>query len=224
MATNVSPAGLDQRLMDLLTPVLADCQLELVDVASSGIGTSAAHVQVLVEHFSDHERGPRIDLDGVALATRVIDETLEAADPIVGAYTLEVSSPGLERPLRIPAHYQRFIGSTVAVKTKPGTEGERRIEGRLERADANDDGFIVVSARSISYVHIEKARTVFVWGGQEKPTGKKGSAPKRPHPKAEVAQKTEAETAEVEAATAAQQLDKQVASRDVTDHITEETR
>ena len=69
------------------------------------------------------------------------------------------SSPGLERPLRTPAHFQRFIGADVAVKTKPDTEGERRVEGKLESAD--DQGF-VVAGRRLSYVDVEKASTVLV--------------------------------------------------------------
>ena len=137
---------------------------------------------VLVENLPDHQDGPRIDLDGVGRATLLVDETLEAADPINGAYTLEVSSPGLERPLRIPAHYQRFIGTPVTVKTVPGTPGERRIEGLLQAADLDTDGSIVVEGREIPFSAIERTRTVFVWGGQEKPKSGKAAAwaPKAP--------------------------------------------
>ena len=146
----------------LLEPVLAAADRELVDVVLHG-GT----LQVLVESV-----GGRIDLEGVAAATRLVDETLEAADPIPGAYTLEVSSPGLERPLRKPEHFQRFIGTIVTVKTNPGVDGERRVEGILNRAD---DQSITVDDRTITYVDIERARTVFVWGGQ--PKGAKGTKP-----------------------------------------------
>ncbi len=173
---------LDETLAGLLEPVLFDEGWELVDVTSSAIGTAAAAVVVLVENLPDHQDGPRIDLDGVGRATLLVDETLEAADPINGAYTLEVSSPGLERPLRIPAHYQRFIGTSVTVKTVPGTPGERRIEGLLQSADLESDGAIVVDGREIRYAAIERTRTVFVWGGQEKPKSGKAAAwtPKAP--------------------------------------------
>ena len=173
---------LDGTLAGLLEPVLFDEGWELVDVTSSAIGTSAAAVVVLVENLPDHQDGPRIDLDGVGRATLLVDETLEAADPINGAYTLEVSSPGLERPLRIPAHYQRFIGTPVTVKTVPGTPGERRIEGLLQAADLDTDGSIVVEGREIPFSAIERTRTVFVWGGQEKPKSGKAAAwaPKAP--------------------------------------------
>ncbi len=176
---------LDESLAGLLEPVLFGEGWELVDVTSSAIGTAAASVVVLVENLPDHQNGPRIDLDGVGRATLLVDETLEAADPINGAYTLEVSSPGLERPLRIPAHYQRFIGTAVTVKTIPGTPGERRVEGLLQSADLVFDGAIVVEGREIPYVAIERTRTVFVWGGQErnksaKATGWTPKAPKEP--------------------------------------------
>jgi len=76
-----------------------------------------------------------------------------------------VSSPGLERPLRTPAHFQRFIGADVAVKTKAEVEGDRRVEGTLESAD--DEGF-VAAGRRLSYSDVEKARTVFVWEPAER--------------------------------------------------------
>ena len=173
---------LNETLAGLLEPVLFGEGWELVDVTSSAIGTAAAAVVVLVENLPDHQDGPRIDLDGVGRATLLVDETLEAADLITGAYTLEVSSPGLERPLRIPAHYQRFIGTPVTVKTVPGTPGERRIEGLLQSADLEAHGGIVVDGREIPFSAIERTRTVFVWGGQEKPkSGKTATwAPKVP--------------------------------------------
>ena len=166
----------------LLEPVLFDAHFELVDTVLTG-----GVLQVLVEFTATHPRltdpalGGRIDLEGVSAATRIVDEVLEANDPISEPYTLEVSSPGLERPLRKPAHYQRFLGSTISVKTNPGVPGERRIEGRLDRADLTDEGSIDVDGRIIPYADIERARSVFVWGGQ--PKGSKPTKAKRAHPK-----------------------------------------
>ena len=162
-------------LIELLTPVLADAHLELVDLVCTGLGTATAAVEIRVDHAPDHPLGGRIDLEGVSAATRIIDAALEAHDPITGAYTLEVSSPGLERPLRTPEHFRRFIGTTISVKTLPTAEGERRVEGRLDAADADVDGVVTVAGRAIAYADIERARTVFVWGPQPKPG--KGSKP-----------------------------------------------
>src|SRR5207302_14708 len=101
--------------------------------------------------------------DAVASATKVVSAALDTADPdpIPGRYVLEVSSPGIERPLRTPDHFRRFIGSTVAVRTRPDVEGGRRVEGVLD--DASDTG-IVVAGRPLAYDEIERARTVFAWG------------------------------------------------------------
>jgi ribosome maturation factor RimP len=189
-----SQASLQTRanLLELLAMPLNGVNLELVDVDVESLGTPQAVVRVLVEHLPEHERGPRIDLDGVAEATRLIDATLETGDPVDGAFTLEVSSPGLERPLITPAHFARFLDAEVSVKTVIGTPGERRIQGRLESADPDPSGSIVVSGVQIPYGSIDRARTVFRWGEEALPTAngearKKGTVTKGQrvlHPKA----------------------------------------
>jgi ribosome maturation factor RimP len=161
-------AATSERVRELLSPVLAEAGYELIDAV-----LHAGTLQVLVEL----EIG-RIDLDGVAAATRLVDEVLESTDPIPGSYMLEVSSPGLERPLRTPAHFQRFVGSQITLKTNPGVDGDRRIEGILATADAHFGGDVVVGERRVAYVDIERARTVFVFGGQPKPGGPKPGGPK----------------------------------------------
>lgn len=179
-------------LLELLAVPLHAANLELVDVDVESLGTPQAVIRVLVEHLPAHERGPRIDLDGVAEATRLIDAIFEAGDPVIGAFTLEVSSPGLERPLIMPAHFARFLDAEVSVKTVVGTPGERRIQGRLESADLDPSGSIVVSGVQISYGSIDRARTVFRWGEEAPPTSngeprKKGTVTKAQrvkHPKA----------------------------------------
>ena len=171
-------------VLALLEAPLADAHFELVDVDCTGIGTAAAAVRVFVELAQDHPIGGRIDLDGVAAATRIVDEILDADDAVIlGRYTLEVSSPGLERPLRTPAHFRRAIGSTITVKTVPGTPGERRIEGRLDDASIGADGGIRVAGRVIAYGEIDKARLVVSWGPPPKP-GKDVKAKRAPHPTA----------------------------------------
>ena len=104
-----------------------------------------------------------IDMEGVTVATRIVSDLLDSSDLIGDRTTLEVSSPGIERSLRTPEHFRRFVGNQVAVKTRPGTEGERRVDGVLETAD---DESVVVAGRRLAYGDIERAHTVFVW-----PTG-----------------------------------------------------
>jgi ribosome maturation factor RimP len=184
--------GLAVRLFAQLEPVLAAAQYELVDIETDSVAGSSV-IRVLLDRSADHPLGPRIDLLGVTDATHVIDDYLEAHDPVAEAFTLEVSSPGLERPLRKPPHFARFVHAEISVKTKAGTAGDRRIQGVLEAADPDPDGGITLAGRVIPYAAIERARSVFRWGEEEgppTPSGqprKKGALPKgqRPiHPKA----------------------------------------
>jgi ribosome maturation factor RimP len=152
----------EERLRGLVEPLLTDHGLELVDLEVK---------PKLVRVTVDREGG--VDLDTISDVTQLISSLLDAQDPLPSSYALEVSSPGLERPLRTPAHYRRFAGTKVSVKTRPEVEGERRVEGIL--ADVDDDGFRV-GDRRLSYSDVEKARTVFEWGPPPKP-GKVGSRP-----------------------------------------------
>ena len=176
--------ALNVAVLALLEAPLADAHFELVDVDCAGIGTAAAALRVFVELAENHPIGGRIDLDGVAAATRIVDEILDADEDVIpGRYTLEVSSPGLERPVRTPAHFRRAIGSTITVKTVAGTPGERRIEGRLDDASIDSDEGIRIAGRVIAYTEIDKARLVVSWGPPPKP-GKDAKAKRAPHPKA----------------------------------------
>ncbi len=148
-----------ERVRALVTPSLERAGIELFDVE-----LSANVLRVLID------RPGGVDLDLISEASKLVSAELDGHDDdlIPGRYVLEVSSPGIERPLRTPAHFKRMVGSTVALKTYPGTEGDRRVEGVLEAAD--DDG-VVIAGRAISYSDIEKARTRFVWPEPRQPKG-----------------------------------------------------
>ncbi len=159
-------------LFAALQPVVADAGLELVDVEmKTGV------LQVTV----DREGG--VDLEALTDANRAVSTVLDELDPIPGRYSLEVSSPGIERPLRTPAHFAKALGATVTVKTRPQVPGERRLRGTLLASD--DDGFSLAVEGSddepvrLAYSDIDRARTVFVWGGQDtpgNPAGRKSGA------------------------------------------------
>ena len=151
-----------QDLFALLQPVVTGADLELVDVEmKSGV------LQVTV----DREGG--VDLQALTDANRAVSTLLDEVDPIPGRYSLEVSSPGIERPLRTPAHFAKAVGSTVSVKTRPQVPGERRLRGLLVSSD--DDGFAIAVEGSaeepvrLAYADVDRVRTVFVWGGQDTP-------------------------------------------------------
>ena len=88
------------------------------------------------------DRQGGIDLETIEDVSRAVSRLLDAHDPFPGGrYTLEVSSPGLERPLRTPAHFKRAVGEIVTVRTYAGTEGERRVRGKL--LEAGDEGMTI---------------------------------------------------------------------------------
>lgn len=148
-------------LFAVLQPAVLAANLELVDVEMK-----AGVLQVTV----DREGG--VDLEALTDANRAVSTLLDELDPIPDRYSLEVSSPGIERPLRTPAHFAKAAGATVSVKTRPQVPGERRMQGTLVTSD--DDGFILDVDGSdepvrLAYSDIDRARTVFVWGGLDTP-------------------------------------------------------
>ena len=156
-----------EHLRALIEPALAAQGLELFDLQVGG-----GILRVLI----DREGG--VDLATVTSATHELNRVLDESDPFPGRYTLEVSSPGIERPLRTPEHFQRAVGEIVKVRTHPEAEGERRVQGEL--VEAGPDAVLIDVAgedapRRLTYGEIERARTVFDW---ERATGAKQSSGK----------------------------------------------
>ena len=154
----------NERVRSAVEPPLSASGFEVVDVERQGTVLRVT-VDLLVGPGDQVDRAGGIDMDGVTEATRLVNEILDREDLLGAQSSLEVSSPGVERPLRTPEHFRRFLGTEVAVKTRPGTEGDRRLSGVLETAD--DEG-VVVAGRRLAYADIEKARTVFVWPAKNK--------------------------------------------------------
>ena len=139
-------------------PVLSRRGLELFDLELVGSGR-ARTLRLTVD------RAEGLDLEALAEATEPVSAALDAAGAVSGSYTLEVSSPGLERKLRTPAHFAAALGKQVRLRTVAGTEGERRVEGELTAAD--DDGVVLATPggeRRVAYAEVERAKTVFEWG------------------------------------------------------------
>lgn len=165
-----------QALQGQLAPLLEAMGLSLYDVEVRG-----ASLVVAVD-------GPDgVNLDTLAEATGVVSRALDESDPMGGRYTLEVTSPGLERRLRTPEHFSAAVGETVAVRTVPGTEGPRRVTGRLAAAGSRDIEVDEVAEADgpvhIAYADIERARTVFAWGATPAPSPSRGKTGGRAHSK-----------------------------------------
>jgi ribosome maturation factor RimP len=117
--------------------------------------------------YIDHAEG--VTLEDCSRVSRLVGDVLDAeagledAEGISGRYTLEVSSPGLDRPLVRPEHYRRFVGEKVrlALVTPVVPEGGRKLSGVL--ADASDTGIDVDvdgQRHTVTYEQIERARLV----------------------------------------------------------------
>lgn len=120
-------SGIEQQIIDALEPTAAERGIDVVDVEVVG-ATKAPCVRVRIDHAD--ESAPTITLDEVTEETEWISAALDELDPIPSSFTLEVSSPGMARPLRKERDFERFAGETVAVSLAPG-EGRRRYTGTL---------------------------------------------------------------------------------------------
>jgi ribosome maturation factor RimP len=101
--------------------------MEVVDVELRPEGSRRGRVLRL---YLDKHGGPNIDELG--RVSRQLSELLDTQDIVEGSYTLEVSSPGINRPLKKPEHFQRFIGKRVRVRTADMIEGRRSFLGILK--------------------------------------------------------------------------------------------
>ncbi|WP_293447812.1 ribosome maturation factor RimP [Planktotalea sp.] len=127
----IAKAAIDQRLAGLITPVIEDLGFELVRVRlMSGKATT---LQIMAER---PEGG--IEVDQCAAISTAVSATLDVEDPIVDEYTLEVSSPGIDRPLTRLKDFATFEGYEAKIETTELIEGRRRFKGQLAGVEDND--------------------------------------------------------------------------------------
>lgn len=152
--------GALDEVRDLAGAVARRRSLILWDVEMAG-----APGRAVVRVYVDADGG--IDLDTVADVSEEISRGLDLRDPIAGRYTLEVSSPGLERSLRSPEHWRLSVGRKVVVKTtEPLFPNGHRAEGVVR--EAGDERVVLKTADGnfqLPYDVIKSARTVFEWSG-----------------------------------------------------------
>lgn len=150
-----------EKLWDRIDPYVAAEGVELDDVEILGGGQV---VRVVVDAADP------IGVDVIADLSRGISRLIDEDDPIKSSYTLEVSSPGLERKLTRPRHYEKSIGREVTLKTHSEIEGTKAHRGVLVAATALDATIdIDGTERTIPYTAVASARTVFVWEKGQRP-------------------------------------------------------
>ncbi|MGI8775511.1 MAG: ribosome maturation factor RimP [Actinomycetota bacterium] len=149
-----------EEVRDLAESITRRRSLRLWDVEMGG-QPGRATVRILIDGEKEG-----IDLDTVAEVAEELSRALDLRDPIQGRYTLEVSSPGLERNLKSPEHFKSSVGKHVVVKTKEKIVGDsHRVEGVVSEA-LDDEVQLQAEAGHnvvIPYEAIKTARTVFEW-------------------------------------------------------------
>ncbi len=153
-------------LQRLIEPTLEALGFEVVRVLV--MGQQRTTVQVMIE------RADRtvLTVEHCAEASRVLSAVLDVEDPIQGAYTLEVSSPGIDRPLTRLADFERFAGHLARVETVRPVDGRRRFKGRLAGVDgeavrlelsepvANGSAEDGAAAVAVPFAEIQRAKLV----------------------------------------------------------------
>lgn len=141
-----------RKLTELLEPIAESHGFELVAVEQAG-GRHTPVIRVLIDHADG------LSIDAICAANGWVSEALDAHDPFSGPYTLEVSSPGIDRPLRKLGDFERFAGETATIKTKPAGKGRSAWTGILLGIEGDSVLIDVDGERtSIPHADILKAR------------------------------------------------------------------
>jgi len=161
--------ALREKLIGLVEPLLGNLGYELVELEfAAGRGSGMLRVFIdRADHSAVNGAGPSqvpVGIDDCERVSREISALMDVHDPIPTAYRLEVSTPGLDRVLRTPAHFGRFVGSRVEVELAAPRDGRRRFSGRLAHSgpagiELDVDGTVVL----LNYAEIFRARLVPEW-------------------------------------------------------------
>ena len=147
-------AKFEQKLTDLLRPAVEETGKALLGVEFISAGNNS-----VLRLFIEHENG--INVDDCAEVSRQVGAVLDVEDPISSEYNLEVSSPGVDRPLFELAHFKAVIGEIVNVKLSMPLNGRRKFKGTLT---AIEDSTLIVEVDGMDYEivmnNVDKANLV----------------------------------------------------------------
>jgi ribosome maturation factor RimP len=141
------------KIADTVIPVLNQHNMELVDLV-----VGQYRNKTLIQFFIDRKEG-RITLDDCQKMSEIIGSVIDMEQIVQGAYVLEVSSPGIKRPLTKPEHFKRFTGSRVKVELKNPVGDQHNFSGII--AKAGDDAILLddgMKQHNFKYEQIKKAR------------------------------------------------------------------
>ncbi len=133
------------KLTELLKPAVEGLDYELVGIEHLPMGKHS-----LLRIYIDSDKG--ITVDDCSRVSHQVSGVLDVEEPIKGQYTLEVSSPGIDRPLFSAEQFARFTGSKVKLRLYHAVEGKRKIHGSIERVDGEE--IVVADADSDIQFHL----------------------------------------------------------------------
>ena len=152
--------GIEGRLRDLVEEALAGSPMYLVDLAVRGQRGSR-----VVEVFVESDGG--LSVEELARLSREVGFLLDTEEVIEGAYRLNVSSPGADRPLASPRQFKKHLGRSVEVRVQPPEEGQKAKTLQGELAAADEEGIELrlanKEARRIPHAHIARAKVLLPW-------------------------------------------------------------
>jgi ribosome maturation factor RimP len=159
------------RVEQIIAPTLDDMGYELVRVQLSG-GPQHSRLQIMAERAD--QQG--MTVDDCADISRAVSALLDVEDPIAGSYDLEVSSPGIDRPLTRPRDFERFAGNLAKIELRQAVDGQRRFRGLLKGVA---DGCAVLETETgivgLPIAEIDKAKLALPDEFKPAARGKRGS-------------------------------------------------
>ena len=145
------------KTQELIAPTVQALGYELIGCVYATRGRHS-----LLRVYIDNEKG--VTVDDCQAVSRQVSALLDVEDPIASQYTLEVSSPGMDRPLFVPAHYQRFIGQMARIHLHVPLNGRRNFKGLIK---AVTDNVVTIEVNNehyeLPFTHIEKANLEPLW-------------------------------------------------------------
>ena len=145
----------ERKVNDILAPTVSALGYELL-----GVEIAVRGARSLLRLYIDSAEG--IGIEDCETVSRQVSGVLDVEDPLPGEYDLEVSSPGLDRPLFTIAHFKRFVGERVRIRLDHALEGRRNFSGRLDQVEGetvfveDDEG----NRWQIDFRDVAKARLV----------------------------------------------------------------
>ncbi|MFO7953068.1 MAG: ribosome maturation factor RimP [Bacillota bacterium] len=150
----MSREDIKDKLIELIEPLLENRGFELIRLEY--VPGKQGHLHLYI----DHEGG--ITIDQCEIVSNAVSDLLDYQDPISHTYTLEVSSPGLERPLTKKKHFERFVGKKVKIKTTEPLDGRKKFSGELKKT-GEDSIFVKLEEGFEAEIPLDKIEKANLW-------------------------------------------------------------